>query len=63
MDREVEVMAMVEEEQRATVDSSGASQEKNMANQSSRTYLRSLTRRHIIDYSKFDGEDEDENEG
>ena len=62
MDKEAEAVAMVAKEQRATVDSSGASQAETMANQSSRTYLRRLTRRHNIDYSEAKAEALDEDE-
>ena len=55
-------MAMVEQEQRATVNSSGASQAETMANQSSRTYLRRLIRRHNIDNSEPEVEALDEDE-
>ena len=54
-------MAMAEQEQRATFDSSGASQAETMANQSSKNYLRH-TRRHNIDYSKVEAEALDEDE-
>ena len=75
-EREAETVAMAAKEHRAlvvpsgtsqalaetTIDPRGTSQAETMANHSSKTYLRCLTRRHIIDYSEAKDEDEDEDE-
>ena len=50
-DREAEVVAMAEEDQRAPFVSSGTSQADAMATQPFRTYFRCLTKRHFIDYT------------